>query len=539
MSRPRRLDGTPRTFPTGPSAARHLLAAIGLACAVLSTGAVLSFYEESLPATLNPLYAQSMVDYRSQELVFDRIYFHSPIDNRIMSRVVEKGELAEGGKAFLLTLRSGMKWHDGKPVTSKDVCFTVAAMLDPKTPSQVASMYRSVLAGCDVKSPTAALVRFTKVFHNPQERLGFSLLPEAPFAGNTAISPDLDFSAHPIGSGPFKGNNGRRGVKFEAFPNVHHAATIAQASLQEGGDPQVQTVTLRNNGVQGIIAVAPPLRAEVSASEDLQLQSYGLRSWWFMALNTKKGALVDKRVRQALDLIIDRTDLRQLSVGVKPGEQNSPCEFISGPFVPSSPFYNRSVPTREKKDGAAARKLLTDAGLTEIGGRWHFKGQPVNLSIGMLAPLDNEAPDLLTQIANQLGAGGFERQVTKVTVDDWNRRVVTGKATEFDMLVGKWSFGVVDEVNELFETRAGAKGTRNLFNYSNAAVDQSIAEYNAARTDTAANDAYHKLHTQVADDLPYLFLWKLDTKSAWRTEVRGNLISAYYYWTEIDSWKYQ
>jgi hypothetical protein len=36
--------------------------------------------------------------------------------------------------------------------------------------------------------------------------------------------------------------------------------------------------------------------------------------------------------------------------------------------------------------------------------------------------------------------------------------------------------------------------------------------------------------------LPYLFLWKLDTKSAWRTEVRGAIISPYYYVPEIDSW---
>jgi peptide/nickel transport system substrate-binding protein len=517
---------------------RSFLVAAGLASAVLSTGAVLSFYEESLPGTLNPLYAQSMVDFRSQELVFDRIYFHSPIDNRIMSRVVEKGELAEGGKAYKLTLKAGLKWHDGKPVTSKDVCFTVNAMLDPKTPSPMAAGYRTVLAGCEAQAPTVALVRFTKVFHNPQERLGFALLPEAPFQGNTAISPDLDFSAHPIGSGAYKGNKGRRGVTFEAYPNGHHAATIAQLSLQEGGDPVVQVVTLRNNGVQGIVAVPPPLRADVSASDDLQLKSYDLRSWWFMAVNSKKGALADKRVRQALNLIIDRTDLREKSIGVKPGEQNSPCEFISGPFVQSSPFYNRSVPTKDKSDRAAASKLLTDAGLTQIGGRWHYKGQPVVLNIGMLAPLDNEAPDLLTQVANQLGAGGFERQETKVTVDDWNRRVLTGKATEFDLLVGKWSFGVVEEVNDLFETRATAKGTLNIFNYSNATVDQSIAEYNAARTDTAADDAYHKLHGILADDLPYLFLWKLDTKSAWRTEVRGNTISPYYYWTEIDSWKY-
>lgn len=518
---------------------RAILLGTALGAAVLSTGAALNFYEETLPSTMNPLYATSMVDYRSQELVFDRLYFHSAIDNRMMSRLVEKGELADGGKSYKITLKAGLKWHDGKPVTSKDVCFTVSAMLNKGTPSPIAEGYRTILAGCEANSPDTATIQFTKVFHNPQERLMFSLLPAEALQNNTAIQPDIDFSSRPIGSGPFKGSKGRRGVTFEAFSNAHHTPTVAQLSLTEGGDPVVQVKTLQNNGVQGIIAVPPPFRPDISASDDLQLKSYDLRSWWFVAVNTKKTALADKRVRQALNLILDRTDLRQLSIGVKPGEQNSPCEFISGPFVQSSPFYNRQVPVKEKSDRATAAKLLSDAGMTQVGGRWTFKGTPVSLNVGMYAPLDVEAPDLLTQVANQLGAAGFDRQEAKVSPDDWNRKVITGKATEYDLLIGKWSFGLVEEVNELFQTRSTTTGSRNVFNYSNPAADQLLVEYNQARTDTAANDAYHKLHALLADDLPYLFLWKLDTKSAWRTEVRGNTIAPYYYWTEVDGWKYQ
>jgi ABC-type oligopeptide transport system substrate-binding subunit len=114
------------------------------------------------------------------------------------------------------------------------------------------------------------------------------------------------------------------------------------------------------------------------------------------------------------------------------------------------------------------------------------------------------------------------------------------QATDFDLLVGKWSFGLVEEVNDLFQTRSGTTtGSRNIFNYSNPDADQLMVEYNQARTDTAAFDAYHKLHALLATDLPYLFLWKLDTKSAWRTEVRGNVIAPFYYWTEVDGWKLQ
>lgn len=514
-----------------------LLAASAAAFAATAMGASLAYYEESLPTTLNPLFAASMVDHRSQELVFDRLFFHDPITNDLKSRLVDQWELVESGKAVKLTLKPGVKWHNGKSLSAKDVCFTVKAMLDPKTPSSVAAGYREVLTGCETQGSQIAIVKFTRVFHNPRERLGFAVLPESAFQ-STAISPDLEFSARPVGTGPMKGSRGRRGVTFDAFANAHHAPKIAQMQLQEGGDPLVQVKTLINNGVQGIVAVPPPLRPDLSASDEVALKSYDLRSWWYVAVNTNKGALSDAKVRQAMNLLIDRVELRQVAIGVKPGDQNSPCEFISGPFVQSSPYYNRSVPAVERSDRAKAEQLLTSAGMSKVGGRWHHSGQPVTLRIGMLAPLDNEAPDLLSQIGNQLGAGGFDRQEFKISVDEWNRKVLTGQAQDFDLLVGKWSFGLVEDVNDLFHTRAGGEGKKNIFNYSNSAVDATLAQYEAARTDTAAQDAYHKVHAQLAKDLPYLFLWKLDTKSAWRTEVRGNIISPYYYFTEIDAWKY-
>ncbi|MBT3219761.1 MAG: hypothetical protein HN348_11765 [Proteobacteria bacterium] len=42
----------------------------------------------------------------------------------------------------------------------------------------------------------------------------------------------------------------------------------------------------------------------------------------------------------------------------------------------------------------------------------------------------------------------------------------------------------------------------------------------------------------LAKDLPFLFIWKLDTKSAWRTDIRGNIINPYHYFTAFDGWKY-
>jgi peptide/nickel transport system substrate-binding protein len=532
---------TPRARTTGWRGVRALLqgSILGAAlsgAAVLGTGGV-GYYEEALPTTLNPLFARTMVDRRSQELVFDRLYFRSAITSALKSRLVENAEKLDGGKKLKLTVKKGIKWHDGQPFVGTDICFTVNALLDPGTPSLLGKQYREVLVGCQGDKSTAT-VEFTKPYHNPEERLSFRVLPAHKFS-STAISPDDEFGARPVGTGPMKGSRGRSETRFDAFQNAHHNPKIPTMQLAEGGDPIVQIKTLLNGNVQGIIAVPPPRRPEVRASDDVAVKSYDLRSWWFMALNTKKPHLADKRIRQALNVTIDRTQLRQLTMGIKPTDPLPACQFISGPFIPSSPYYNRSVEPEETANRNKAKELMTAAGATLEHDLWLYKGKAINLKIGMRASLDVEAKDLLNQLGNQLQAGGFQRHVDKISDNDWTNKVITGRmGDEWDVLIGKWSFGVVEDVNPMFETRQGGRGSLNIFNYSDPKVDGYVNAFDEAVTDTEAQDAYHDLHEYLAQDLPYIFLWKLDTKSAWRNSVRGNTIAPYHYFTEFDSWSF-
>jgi peptide/nickel transport system substrate-binding protein len=518
---------------------RRVVGAMGLVItALVGTAGSVSYYEEALPTTMNPLFARSMVDFRTHELVFDRLYYRSPVDNALLSRLVEKYERIDNNTSVRVTLKQGIKWHDGQALTADDVCFTVAAILDPKTPvAATVADFRKTLVGCDVKGG-AAVIKMAKAYHEPREHLGFDVLPKHAFA-STAVTPDLEFSKRPIGTGAMKGARGRTSASFDMFGNPHHASRIASLSLAEGGDPQVQVSTILSDGVNGIISVAPALRPQIAASDDVGLKSYDLRSWWYIAVNANKPQLKDKRVRQALDLTLDREELRQLTVGVDPEDPDPPCEFVSGPFVQSSPYYNRAIRPHATADRAKVRELMKSAGATDAAGRWAWQGTPFALKIGMNAPLDLEAKDLMNQVGNQLQAGGFDRTVFRVTAEDWSTKVVAGKATDYDLLIGKWSFGLVEDVNSLFETRSATRGSLNIFNYSNPQVDGLLTRFEDAKTDTEAKDAYYDLHQLLADDLPYLFLWKLDTRSGWRNNVRNNQIGPYYYFTLFDEWKFE
>ena len=523
--------------------ARTLKIALATALVGVLAGATVTYYDEALPTTMNPLFARSMVDFRSHELVFDRLFYRDAVTNKITSKVVARFERLDEGEAFRVWLKDGVKWHDGKPATGEDVCFTVDLLLDPAVPSRIAKGYREAIKSCSYDSSDgSATIRFNKAYHSPREQLAFSLLPKHVLEGSKP-SPDLEFLSRPVGTGAMKGTMGRQAVKYTAVPNAHHDAKIRVLLQSEGGDPYVQVRTVLNKGVTGIVSVAPPLRPEIAASDEIGLKSYDLRSWWYIAVNTHRAPLDDVRVRQALNAALDRQELRTLTIGVTPDqakEEGSPCEFVSGPFVPSSAYYNRSVPVQETADLAKVEQLMTAAGAKRVGGTWTKNGQPITLKVGMNATIDREAPDILSQIGNQLQAAGFDRQVYKITPDAWSRKALTSLYTdEYDLLVGKWSFGLNEEVNPLFETRLRGKGSLNIFRYSNPKVDELIAAYEDARTDTQARDAYHELHEVLNADLPYLFLWKLDTKSAWRNEVRNNMITPYYCFTEFDQWHYQ
>ena len=138
----------------------------------------------------------------------------------------------------------------------------------------------------------------------------------------------------------------------------------------------------------------PPLRTDLSDGALIERTRRGDRAAY--------GELWQRHAHSA------RTVARSYS-SLDPDDPNPPCEYISGPFVGPSPYYNRAVKPIERSDRAKARELMTAAGAVQTAGIWVYKGEPINLKLGMNAPLDAEARDLLNQVGNQLQAGGFNR----------------------------------------------------------------------------------------------------------------------------------
>jgi ABC-type transport system substrate-binding protein len=385
------------------------------------------------------------------------------------------------------------------------------------------------------------------VFYNPLDRLDFSVLPAHAF-DSTAVTVDDPFSSRPIGTGPMRFSHQDihpRSIALEAHHNTHHTPELAGVRILEPRDPTVDLRALFAGKIDGMVHVPPSLRHEVALSDDVALKSYDLRSWWYAALNTQTGPLTEPLVRQAVDLAIDRTSLREQLIGVKPDDSNPSMEFISGPFVRSSPHYNRKVKVVVHADLARSAALMEQAGAVRVEGRWHLGDEPVVLNIAIDAAVAGELEyGLVMSLSEMLEKGGFGAHYNRGSQRNWLgperfAQALAGELVdEFDIVLGKWSFGMDESIGSIFHTRDGALGRNNIFDWSDPETDRLLESYRAARTDTEAHAAYQALHAHLNKTKPYLYLWKHDTKSVWRNEVRNNIIVPYYYFQDVSSWRF-
>ncbi|MCD6400727.1 MAG: peptide ABC transporter substrate-binding protein [Anaerolineales bacterium] len=154
---------------------------------------------------LNPLLDNSNLPDRD----VDRLIFSSLV--RYDDRGLPQGDLAESwgisqdAKIYNFSLRKDVFWHDGEPLTAKDVLFTIELLRDPDMP--VPEDLRNLWKDVDVKTFNEYTIQFKlpEAFAPFLDYLTFGILPEHILGGLSAQEIiDDPFNAHPIGSGPYK-----------------------------------------------------------------------------------------------------------------------------------------------------------------------------------------------------------------------------------------------------------------------------------------------------------------------------------------------
>ena len=241
-------------------------------------------------------------DYMNQ-LVYSSL-FETDADLNPVPELVDTYENTSDTE-WLFHLKQGVKFHDGSDLTSEDV---VASITYAKTCPEVNLYNGSILT---VEAVDEYTVKMTT--DGPSATLLYDLCHH----GTSIVPKELldngnDFNENPIGSGPYKFVEWKRGdsIQFEAFEDFYEGAPSIQSMIwkviPEGSS---RTIALEAGEVDMIIEVEAMDAERIESNSDLTLLKHDSTAINWLMLNNEKPGLDNQNVRHAINSAINRDDL--------------------------------------------------------------------------------------------------------------------------------------------------------------------------------------------------------------------------------------
>jgi peptide/nickel transport system substrate-binding protein len=448
------------------------------------------FLMEASPANLDPRIGTDGQSEHLDELMFDGLVARGP-NFLFVPGLAERWEQPDP-LTLIFHLRDGVRFHDGRPLTARDVVFTITSMRDGTVISPKAAAYASIakIEATDNRTVTLHL-------NKPDNFLLTNLSTGA--LGIVPQGSGREFWRHPIGTGPFRfvGQHIDQDVILERNPQswsvvpklsrIRFAVVpdaITQALELEKGSGDISINFLPMDALP-VLEKHPDLKVEDAPGTAIQ----------YLSFNTRDPLLNDVRVRQAISCSIDRHLLIETLMGghARPAESLLPPNHWA--YSDAGPHFDFD-PTR-------AEKLLDESGHPRGAGGIRFH-------LTMKSSSAEDTRLLSAVLQQQLARVGIALDIRTFEFATFYSDVTRGA---FQLYSLRWIGG--NEQPDIFSyaystARIPPKGA-NRGRYSNPKLDVLLDDA-AQDPDQAHRRAdYIKAQTILAYDLPAINLWYRDT----------------------------
>jgi peptide/nickel transport system substrate-binding protein len=464
------------------------LALCSLSCSSRPDPNTLVMLIESSPTNLDPRIGLDAQSERIDSLIFDDLLTRG--DNLdVAPGLAERWEIPDP-LTYIFHLHRGVKFHDGRRLTARDVKWTFDSLLTGKIHSVKAATYRFV---DHIDAPDD----FTVVFHmkEPYAALLWNVSDGA--MGIVPYGSGNEMTTHPIGSGPFKFVSAETDKEVIVERNDDYwgeQAKIARVRFAVVPDATTRALELRKGSADAAInALTPDTVLTLQREPSLAVERASGTVLNYLGFNLRDPILRDVRVRQAIAYALDRKPMIEY---LWRGEAE-PARSI---LPPQSWAYDGDV-TVYPHDPERARELLDAAGYpTNNGVRFH---------ITMKTSTDENTRLMVAVMQQQLREVGIALDIRSFEFATFFSDVTHGL---FQMYGLRWIGGNEDpDIFEYaFDSAKFPPGGANRGYYSNAKVDELIGR-GRREVDPAVRKAiYAELQRILARDLPYIDLWYLD-----------------------------
>jgi peptide/nickel transport system substrate-binding protein len=385
-------------------------------------------------------------------------------------------------KTYVFHLRHDVKFHDGRPLTSKDVVFTFQSILDGSVQTPKLGTYERVQS-VEAADPYTVVFRLKDVF--------------APFLWNLSrgaigIVPDgsgHDFARHPIGSGPFAFVHYIQDQEVVLRRNENYYETKTGVSILRFKiipEAIVAALELRKGSVDiALNVLTPDMDETIKKERDLVVMEAEGSNYQYIAFNLTDPVFRDLRVRQAIAYAIDRDAIIKY---IWRGEGRP----ATGVLPPDNWAYEPNVMTYPY-DPERSRALLKDA-------------EHPHLSFTFRASNEDVTRLMAAAFQQQLREVGIAMDIRSTESATFFADIVAGN---FQMYSARWVGGNDDPdfFNLVFHSRMIPLKGANRGHYSNARVDELIDFARRELDMEKRKQAYQEIQRIVAEELPYVSLF--------------------------------
>lgn len=485
----------PSPVPVPPTAAPSATAVLAQVVAVLRLAGGDYGYPSPFTYSRGPGYVR-------MSFVFDTLIWKD--SQGVIPWLATEWKMADDAKACTFTLRDGVKWHDGQPLTVEDVAFTFNyAKTVPFTSPVIRGL--EFLGESKVLNDHQVQIGLTRPYSAFLSTLG-GAQPILPKHIWEKVTDALKFTAPEavVGSGPYKLTSydkttgaylyevnpnfwlGMPAVRrIELVPVADELLALSQGTLDAAGSP--------NEGIldEVLVQFQKEPYAMVTAPGEWNPDIH---------FNLTKGAPYDNvNFRRAMAYAIDRTEFvkRILQGKGDPGNM--------GWLAYSNPYYNPNV-EQYKYDLAKAKALLDDAGYKDVNGDGNREtpdGKPLNLPIIFPSPAYVRVAELIRDLLKAAGIAVTLKPTDSATMD------ALTAAGNYELAITNYGgLGADPEfMRQIFSSKSPSKSFQRVQGYANPRFDD-LAEQQVSALDEAKRKALiFEMQAILAQDVPVIPLY--------------------------------
>ncbi len=494
---------------------------------------------------------QALLDYDYETWRFDR-----PV-------LAESFTISEDGKTFRYKLRENVYWHDGQRFTADDVLFSFKAVLNPFVDDAPLRTSYSKVIEAHTEGPFIFSITTSETYFRNQVMLGgLAIMPKHVwdpkglmdrFTIQDLLDPTVtreeaavkefaeSFNVHPqgrpvgddaekiIGSGPWKFGKWVTGDYMSLVRNDNYwgdeqtfipgysekGAYLDKIIVKAISDPTAMLTSLK----AGEIDFLPRMRAiqyfEQTDTEDFlekfQKVSYVVPAYSYVGWNNDKPYFSDKRVRQAMTMLIDREAYNKhiaYDMGIP----------TIGPFYIYGEQYNHNI-ERWPYDPARAVELIEEAGWIDHDGDGvrDKDGIPFDFTFSISAG-SKGSKYLALMLKEDLRKVGIAMGIRQL---EWSVYVENLRDRQFDTVMLLWIGGLETDPYQIWHSdNIGDRGS-NYMGFKHAEADSLINFARYEMDKAKRNEMYFRLQEILHEEQPYTFMFYQRDPGAYLKAFRG------------------